>query len=189
MRQCPMCEHWTLEYDEYFGRYRCFNPGCEWMPASSTEREIKLLEAGKRPKTICEKYISDLGMTISVAYDPVNDVLGFDFGLSKHSVDLPEPDGRLVWKIAPETDTVAGFDILEARRLGVSEVRINIEARKKDIELSLKRMPKAFLCGRPTRLLITSIAVAAKMHEPAIPSPIVRDAIERFKAEYCGQSH
>jgi len=30
MRKCPKCNKWTLEFDDYFGRYRCFNPDCEF---------------------------------------------------------------------------------------------------------------------------------------------------------------
>jgi hypothetical protein len=187
MRQCPICKHWALEYDDYFGRYRCFNPDCEWMPASSAEREINLLETGRQPKIVCEEYVPPLNLTISVTYDPVNDVLGFDFGLGKQAVDVPEPDGRLVWKVDPQTDTVVGFELLEAKRIGVSEVRLDIETRKRDIEQNLKRLPRPFLCGRPTQLLITSIAVLAKAHKAKSPTPLLRNAIERFRTEYCDQ--
>ena len=185
MKQCPMCKRWTLDFDDYFGRYRCFNPHCEWMPASSIERELRLLEARRPPKTVYQECVPDLGLTIKVVYDSVNDVLSFDFALSRHAIDLPEPDGRLVWKIDPNTDTVAGFEILEARELGVSEVRVDIETRKKDIEHDLRRIPRPFFCGRPTRPLITSVAVRAKTSEPQPPLPLLRTAIERFQTEYC----
>lgn len=187
MRRCPMCGSWTLEYDDYFGRYRCFSPECEWMPASSTEREFKLLESRKQPKIVHSEHAADLDLNITVTYDSINDVLGFDFGLSKRGVDLPEPDGRLVWKIDTETDTVVGFEILEAKKIKVSEVHIDILTRKRDIEQNLKRLPQPFFCGRPARPLITSVAVAAKTHEPSVPTPVLKNALERFKTECCAQ--
>ncbi len=185
MKRCPMCKRWTLEFDDYFGRYRCFNPHCEWMPASSTERELRLLETRRPPRSVYQEHIADLGLTVKVEYDSVNDVLSFDFGLSRHAVDLPEPDGRLVWKIDPHTDTVTGFEILEAKELGVSEVRVDIETRKKGIEHDLRRIPRPFLCGRPTRPLITSVAVRTKTSEPQPLLPPLRTAIERFQSQYC----
>jgi formate dehydrogenase assembly factor FdhD len=155
------------------------------MPSSSAEREFKLLEARKRPKVLAEEHVPDLGLTVRVSYDPVNDVLAFDFGLSRQTIDLPEPDGRFVWKVDPETDTVTGFEILEAKQLDVSEVHVNIQSRKEDIERSLRRLPQPSSCGRPTRPLITSVAVKAKAQEPQTPLPLLKNAIDRFKAQYC----
>lgn len=82
MKQCPMCQKWTLDYDTYFGRYRCFNPDCEWMPSSSAEREIKLLESYQEPIIVDRGEVPELGLSITVTYDKVNDVLDFDFGLA-----------------------------------------------------------------------------------------------------------
>ena len=185
MRECPVCKHWTLEYDEYFGRYRCFNPECEWMPASSTEREIKLLETRGQPMVLCKKHVPTLDSAVDVAYDPVNDVLRFWFGLGKHAIDLPEPEGRFVWKVDPETDTVVGFEILEARKLGVSQVQLDVETRKRDIEQNLRRLTQPFFCGRPTRPLVASVAVTAKTSRTEVPTPVRRDALEQFRREYC----
>ncbi len=185
MRECPVCQHWTLEYDEYFGRYRCFNPDCEWMPASSTEREIKLLETRNQPTLLCIKHISTSNLATSITCDPVNDVLGFRFGSAKLAIDLPEPDGRLIWKIDPETHSVVGFEILEAKKLGVSHVQIDIESRKRDIEQDLKRLSQPFFYGRPTGPLVARIAVTAKTNGPNVPTPLLRDALEQFGREYC----
>ena len=94
MKKCPECKKWTLDYDTYFGRYRCFNPNCEWMPSSSTEREITLLQSGQQPVIVDTKEFPELGLSVTVTYDEVNDVLDFDFGLNDPTFDLPEPDGR-----------------------------------------------------------------------------------------------
>ena len=111
MKRCPECKKWTLEYDVYFGRYRCFNPDCEWMPISSVERELQLLEAYQQPEVISTGELPELGIKITVTYEEVNDVLAFDFRSNEATFDLPEPDGRIIWQIAHRTGTVVGFAI------------------------------------------------------------------------------
>ena len=185
MKQCPMCKKWTLDYDTYFGRYRCFNPDCEWMPSSSAEREIKLFESYQEPVVVDERKVPELGLSITVTYDLVNDVLDFDFGIGESTFDLPEPDGRLIWKIAHRTRTAVGFAILEAKELGVSEVQVNIAARKENIERNLKSVPEAFSSGRPTRMLITSVALAVESDKAHVSSRAFRKATEKFEAKFC----
>ncbi len=185
MRRCPACKQWTLDFDDYFGRYRCFNPDCRWMPTSPAEREIRRLESYEQPRILSEKPLPQLGITITVTYDSTNDILAFSFGAEEPSFDLPEPDGRLVWKVSPQTNTVVGFEILEAKRLGVSEVRVNIETRKKDIERNLKRFPGGFSFGRPTRPLITSVEFASASEKAEQPTPAFEEAIKEFQAEFC----
>jgi len=185
MKQCPMCQKWTLDYDTYFGRYRCFNSDCEWMPSSSAEREIKLLESYQEPIIVDRGEVPELGLSITVTYDKVNDVLDFDFGLGEATFDLPEPDGRLIWKIAHRTRTAVGFAILEAKELGVSEVQVNIAARKENIEQNLKTVPEAFSSGRPTRMLITSVAITAESEQAQAPSSAFQQAIEKFESKFC----
>jgi len=75
MKQCPQCRQWTLDFDEYFGRFRCFNPECEWIPASKTEREMRLLECRKYPIEVCQRELPELGLKLEVKYDSINDVL------------------------------------------------------------------------------------------------------------------
>jgi len=187
MRRCPVCKQWTLDFDDYFGRYRCFNPACEWMPMSPAGREIRRLESYEQPRFLSKERVPELGITITVTYDSTNDILAFGFGTGEPSFDLPEPDGRLVWKVAPRTNTVVGFEILEAKKLGVSEVRVNIETRKEDIERNLRKFPGGFSSGRPTRPLITSVAVAAASEEAEQPTPAFEEAIKKFQAEFCEQ--
>jgi len=187
MRQCPLCKQWTLDFDDYFGRYRCFNPDCEWMPMSTAEREIRLLREHKEPDIVSVDQIPELGVTVTVSYDSISDVLAFDFDGNKAAFGLPEPDGRFVWKIAKDSDTVVGFEILEAKKLGVSQVQVNIMARKEDIEQNLKKIPEAFLSGKPTRMLISNVAVMAKQEQAISPLPVVKEAIEKFNATYCRQ--
>ena len=187
MRPCPRCKQWTLDFDDYFGRYRCFNPDCEWMPMSTAEREIRLLKEHKEPDIVSVEQIPELGVTVTVSYDSISDVLAFDFDGNKSAFRLPEPDGRFVWKIAKDSNTVVGFEILEAKKLGVSEVQVNIIARKKDIEQNLKKVPEAFFSGKPTTMLISSVAIMAKQEEPIPPLPVVKEVIEKFNADYCRQ--
>ena len=180
-----MCKIWTLEYDTYFGRYRCFNHHCEWMPSSSAEREIKLLESYQEPVVVDREEVPELDLTITVTYDKVNDVLDFDFGLCEATFDLPEPDGRIIWRIAHRSGTVVGFVILEAKELGTSQVQVNIAARKENIEQNLKTVPEAFSSGRPTIMLITSVAITAESEQAQASSSAFQQAIEKFESKFC----
>jgi len=186
MRKCPKCNKWTLEFDDYFGRYRCFNPDCEWMPSSAAEREIRLLEERKEPQAVCIEHIPELGTNVVVKYDSVNDTLSFDFGPEDMTFDLPESDGRMIWKVARSSNTIIGFDILEAKHFGISEVRVDITARKEDIERNLQRIRGAFSSGRPTRLLITSVAVKRETTEPELGDGPFKKAVDEFHRAFCG---
>ena len=185
MRKCPKCGQWTLQFDDYFGRYRCFNPDCEWMPPSAAQREIRLLEERKEPEIVFSEHIPELGTTVVVKYDSVNDALSFDFGPQEMTFELPESDGRMIWKVARSSNTVVGFDILEAKRLGVSEVRVNIIARKEDIERNLRKIKGAFSSGRPTRLLITSVAVKRQGDQPELKNGPLKKAVDEFQRTFC----
>src|SRR4030042_4951461 len=119
MRKCPKCNKWTLEFDDYFGRYRCFNPDCEWMPPSAAEREIRILKERKEPQIVYSEHIPELGTNVVVKYDSVNDTLSFDFGQEDMTFDLPESDGRMIWKVARSNNTIVGFEIIEAKHFGI----------------------------------------------------------------------
>jgi hypothetical protein len=155
------------------------------MPSSSTEREINLLQSGQQPDIVDTMKLPELGITVTVTYDRVNDVLDFDFGLGETTFDLPEPDGRLIWRVSHRTRTAVGFAILEAKKLGVSQVMVNIKAQKENIERNLKSIPEAFSSGRPTRMLITSVAVTAESQQAQAPSSAFRQAIEKFETQFC----
>jgi hypothetical protein len=185
MRKCPKCKQWTLEFDDYFGRYRCFNPDCEWMPPSAAEREIRLLEERKEPQSVWSEHIPELGTTVVVKYDSVNDALSFNFGVNDITFDLPESDGRMLWKVSRNSNTIVGFDILEAKRFGISEVRVNIVARKEDIERNLRKIKGAFSSGRPTRLLVASVAVKREGDAPDLRNGPLRKAVAEFQRTFC----
>ncbi len=188
MNKCPICKEWTLVFDEYFGRVRCFNPECSWMPASGAEREIKLANSYQRPQEISSISLEELGLTLKVAYDCINDSLLFDFRLGEPTFELPEPDGIMVWKIGRETGSVAGFIVLEVKKLGISNIRVDIAARaaKKDaIEFGVKKSPQIMSSKRTSRLLIESVTVAADANErkSSKQETILKNAVdEAFKA-------
>jgi len=190
MRKCPKCGKWTLEFDEYFGRFRCFNGDCAWMAMSSAELEIRSLRRGKGPEVFAEKEIPKLGITFTAAYDAENDALLFDFGLDEPTFDLPEGDGRMIWKIGRDSGSVARFTILLAKTFAISEVRIDLAARKETIERVLERMPTARSSGRVTRVLIDAVEVTARStrgeQRPSKPelSNAFTEAIEKFSSTY-----
>jgi len=74
MRQCPECHKWTMDFDEYFGRFRCLALDCGWMPPSTTEREIRLLQSRKQPTKLESVTIRELDLTLTPSYDAENDV-------------------------------------------------------------------------------------------------------------------
>ena len=167
MSKCPACGKWTLDFDEYFARFRCFNAECAWMPASSAERAISLLRSRRQPEPIGSTQIEELGLTLTSFYDPENDALVFDFGLKEPTFDVPAGDGIMVWKISRHTGSVAGFSIFHAKKFAVSEVTVNIAARKHNLEEVLKGIPDATVSGRATRTLIERVLVTASEAHPA----------------------
>ena len=129
-----------MDFDEYFGRFRCLASDCAWMPPSTTEREIRLLQSRKQPKRLESVNIPELDLTLTPSYDAENDVISIDFGLDEPTIDLPEPDGKMIWRIGQQSDRVAGFAIVGARGRALSVIGIQfIVRRKKDIESRLPR--------------------------------------------------
>ncbi len=169
MRRCPKCEKWTLEFDEYFGRFRCFDPDCGWMPPSTAEREIRLLRSHKQPMRFDSFQIPELDLTLTPFYDAENDALSVDFGLEEPTFDLPEPDGRMIWRIGRRSDVVAGFTIVGVREWAISQITVEFIARRKsDIERGLRRIPGGAAKGRATRDLIEGVVVTAISDEASV---------------------
>jgi hypothetical protein len=166
MKQCPKCKRWTLGYDEYFGRFRCSDSDCGWMPMSTGERQLYLLRERKEPKQLSIKSVPDLDLEIIPSYDELNDAFSIDFGVDEPTIDLPEPDGRMIWKIGSLSDTVTGFTIAGMKEFGVSEINIAVSARKCLIESSIRGTPNAVASGCPTKMLIDKIFVTARSRVP-----------------------
>ncbi len=164
MRKCPKCQNWTLDFDEYFGRFRCYDAECGWMPPSTAEREIRLLRNHEQPTKIEleSKEIPELGMKLTPYYDIENDALSFDFGSEEPTIDLPDPDGRMIWKIGRNSENVTGFTIIGAKKWSISHIGIQfIIRRKNDIERGLRRIPITLIGGRATKDLIEAVIVMA----------------------------
>jgi hypothetical protein len=94
-------------------------------------------------------------------YDSENDALLFDFGRGPSTFDLPEGDGRIVWAINNNTGSVAGFCILGAKTLGVSQLRIDLTGRIEKIRCGLRNCPEAVALGRAPKALIDMVTVSA----------------------------
>ena len=161
MRRCPACGKWALDFDDYFGRFRCYNPECAWMPASTAERELNILRTHKKPTIFTSVQIPELGITVTPSYDPDNDAFSMDFGFDESTFDLPEPDGRMIWKIGYRSDSVVGFTILGAKKWGISQIGVNFIARKNEIEHGLRKTYGLLSSGRVTREAIEHIVVTA----------------------------
>lgn len=161
MRKCPDCKKYTLDLDNYFGRFRCFNPRCSWMAASSTEMELKLIEASDERTLLHEAPIPGTNLTLRAFHYPRNDALAFDFGQGEPSLDLPDPDGMMIWKIGRDSNTVVGFAIVGATKFEISQITVNLQVRKECIEENIKNLREEIGSGRARRVLIEKVAVAA----------------------------
>ncbi|MEN6450076.1 MAG: hypothetical protein ABFC96_06270 [Thermoguttaceae bacterium] len=166
MRRCPACGNWTLDFDDYFGRFRCYDGACGWMPASTAERELNFLRHRTHPTALAAVTIPELQIIVTPTYDPDSDALSVDFGLDEPTFDLPEPDGRMIWKVSHSTDQVAGFTILGVKKLGFSQLNIDFIARKDTIERGLRLAPGLLSSGRVTRDAIEHIVVTALSDTP-----------------------
>jgi len=190
MRQCPDCQKWTLDYDDYFGRFRCFNPECGWMPASSTEREIQLLKQHEKPQLLSRIEIDDPGLAFTAFYDSVNDALLFDFGLDEQSFDVPEGDGVMIWKVGQKTGSVSGFTILGAQKFAPSKIQVDIDARKENVERAVRAVSHPVASGRATRVLIEKVSVTAHPkghkapHSRAAVGAAFKNALKEFEARF-----
>ena len=159
MRKCPKCGSWSFDFDDYFGRFRCFNSRCNWMPASAYERQDYSKGIGLGLEKIRKIHIEELGLTITTKYDHDLDYLIFDFGNNHPSFDLPEPDGRMIWQISSETNEVVGFIIAGPKEFGTYSITINIQARKKEIEDELKAIWGVAGRHQITRNIIENIMI------------------------------
>ena len=161
MRKCPDCKKYTLDLDNYFGRFRCFNPSCSWMAASSTEMELNRIEASEERSLLCENPIHGTELTLRAVYYPINDALAFDFGQGKPSFDLPDPDGIMTWKVGRDSNTVVGFAIVGVTKFDISHLTVNLQLRKECIDENIKSLREEIGSGRARRVLIEKVAVAA----------------------------
>lgn len=162
MRKCPQCSQWSLDFDEYFGRFRCFNANCMWMQTAAVERRLRLLQAKEHPVQLGSYTIPELQLTVSAAYDKVNDALVFDFGSSEPSFEFPDNDVRILWSIGRQTGRILGFVVLNAKAFGISAVEMDIAARMDSLDSGMRRNPVALEQGRPTRLSVENIAVTLR---------------------------
>ena len=188
MRKCPACDKWTLDFDEYFGRFRCYSHECGWMPASSAERELSLLGAEIQPTGLQAVPIPELGLTVTSSYDRENDALSVDLGLDEPTFDLPEPDGRMIWKVGHRTERIVGFTILGANRWRVSTLKIELIARRYgQIEQGLQRTSGMLASGRMTKDVLEQIIVTAfsedqHVHERTSPmDAALQQVIDSFE--------
>ena len=186
MRPCPSCKKWTMEFDRYFGRFRCYNPECEWMATSSAEREIRLFEAHQEPRQLVCQKIDNLGLTLKVVYEEGNDALVFDFGMKQPTFDLPGGDGRMIWQIDRASACVAGFTILGAKQFGIEQVDVKLVVRKKEsIEDSLRRVPNQVVSGRASKTLIDNVEVTAHQRNER-KEPVNKELEDACKEAFSG---
>lgn len=186
MRECPKCRNWTLDFDQYFGRYRCLDPRCGWMPPSTAERTIRLLH--RQPEEFESIEIPGLKLFLSPSYDRETDVFSVDFGIEEPTVDLPEADGRMMWRIGRRSGTVAGFSLVGICVESISQITIEFIARRKsDIERFFQKTPTG-LAGRAKRGFAEEIVVtigsedeASRRYDPKLESEWEEKVVNRVK--------
>lgn len=189
MRQCPKCNQWTMDFDEYFGRFRCFNAKCSWMPSTAAERHLRLMQENKSPKVIEAIEIPTLQLTLQVFYDETNDTLIFTFNNDQPSFEFPSDDVRVLWNIGRYTGEVLGFVILGAKSFGVKEIELDIVAKREKVSESIKSNLRTLGQGKATKLAIDNVAVKLKTDTKLQKTDIdltskLNTIMERFSAEY-----
>lgn len=180
MNRCPLCNEWSLDYDSYFGRYRCYNPDCEWMAPSSAVREMRMRKTNIPPRIIFKQDLPNSDLKFVASYDEVNDALIFDFGIREPAYDLPEPDGRVIWKISHLSEMVSGIILVGAKKFGVSHVSISINM-KQEIEEILKKIPNPFSAGRPSKTLIEKVELVVKTEKEPRRDDLFKEAMNKFE--------
>lgn len=167
MNKCPWCGNWSYDFDEYFGRFRCNSNMCPVrIVTSSEQREINLYNAHTQPKELFSRELGDLKIILKTLYDRINNILIFDFGFKGYTFDLPDSNNaRVIWKIIPQSASIAGFIILHVEESVIEEKEIEIIAsRKNEVERELKKLHEIVALGRATRLLVERI-VSNVSHE------------------------
>jgi len=171
MKKCPKCNNWTLDFDEYFNRYRCYRNDCSWMPASVSERQLRLLQACKDPENLGQIIIDDLDLSIDLFYDEVNDTLSFCFNNTNNPesfFEFPDEDPRILWSISRVTGEIIGFVIVNAKEFRVSAIQINIAitAKKELLSRAIQNNSQFLTRTKPTKLAIDRVAVSLEAMEP-----------------------
>lgn len=182
MKQCPKCNQCSVDFDEYFGRFRCFNADCKWMPPSYAERTLRLLENSKCPKEVARLDLDAIGITMTVLYDDVNDILTFDFNTGEPSFDYPSDDARVSWNVGRHTGQLCGIGVCGAKEFGVSEVYMDIVARVVAAKGgSGCLMP---IAGRPNKTTIENIRITLRSNRPTPEmQKVISPAVEQAKKE------
>lgn len=188
MKQCPKCNQYAMDFDEYFGRYRCFNANCTWMPPSAAERQLRLLERGVEPSVVDQFDLGDIGVSIRVVYDEVNDILAFNFDAEEPQFDYPSDDARIAWRVGRNTGQLCGLIIYSAKEFGLSEVCLDIIVAR--IGLAAKGITGQLVpitSNKPTRIVIDKIRVTLKGYRPTSEmcnaiKPTVEKAINNLVA-------
>ncbi len=179
MNKCPRCGSWTLQFDEYFGRYRCFDSECGWMVRSSADREIRKLRSKVRPTKLYSANV--LGNECVSSYDEQDDALLFDYGADEPAFDLPESDGRTIWKIGRRTRLVVGFVIFYTEQCDLPDMYRSLSERKGEIEAILRNTPSPVQGGRVTRLLVDNLEGCVGIHTQADETHGSKSADEPFE--------
>lgn len=181
MKTCPVCHSGALTFDEYFERYRCSNPQCGYMPPSSAERALNRIKNPGIIKIIDEHVeIPEIGFSMSIYHDTYLDSLIFDFDQMEPSIELPEEDGRMIWKISKATKKVTGFELLFVKSLNIHGVVLGIVSTKKQlIENAIKNM--SFRNRMPIQYLIKQVTVYCVLNQNRIQeNEISRDLANRI---------
>ena len=148
------------------------------MPPSTAEREIRLLRTHTRPTRFEPFEVSQLGLVLTPSYDPASDALSVDFGLNEATMDLPEPDGIMIWRIGRRSNAVAGFTIVGAREGAISQISVQfIVRRKRDIEQGLQRIPGIGAKRFVTRDLVDEVVVTALAEDPRFPPKVANSNV------------
>jgi len=157
MKLCPSCKQWTLEFDDYFGRFRCLNSECGWAQSSTAELALNRLEKRTEPSFFPVVKCHSTGKVLRPWYDSTNDAFVVDFGQQgEASFDLPE-DARWIWQLSASNGAIMGVVILGAMRWGLGE-KTNLDATMRIIEEMIKSHPDSLCARRASHMFVSRIA-------------------------------
>jgi len=173
MKPCPKCGQWSLAFDDYFGRFRCFGRNCGWMPPSSAEQEMRRCENSKRPEILATVSLTKTGIQVTLSYDDLSDALICSFGETGPTFDLPWPDGKTIWRIGASSCSVVGVAIYGAKEFGLNPEDRKTIASSLDISESLKACSWPLTPGRLSVGLMRKIweHVDPKANSSIAPDP------------------
>lgn len=97
------------------------------------------------------------GGSVIFIYDDANDALVVQFGEDGPALEVPDPSGRMFWRVTRSGDSVVGLVILSASKWAVQELGSRLCSRRQNVESKLRHLPSALKGSRSSRYIVSSL--------------------------------